>query len=468
MSVNSFDNYPMSWKPIIENGSAPIYLAIADQLEKDIRQGNLAPGTKLPPQRELADFLDVNLSTISRAFKKCEQKGLICASVGSGTFVSSDVAVNTILLHNHDTRRLIELGSIFPDASANEEVAAYIKNMTAEPDFGRLFQYGFFGGTMWQKQAAVKWIAKTSYQTQTHKVLLANGGQNAIFAVLAGLFHAGDKIGTDPVTYPGIKTAANMLNIQLVPIQQENNEITAEGLLYACKNENIKGIYLIPDFHNPTTHTMSLDTRKMIAAMAKEKGLIVIEDAINSLLTPNPLPPIATYAPENVMHITSLSKTVAPGLRLAFVTTPDAFRKQMEVALYNMNITVSPFMAELAARMIFDETAERIVQKRRLHTQKQNMIVDRYLKGYNVLGDHNSNFRWLMLPERFTGESFELCAYHAGVQVFAAERFTVGKTKPERAIRMAITAPEDSVQLQEALKIIRGLLESSNNDTTFY
>lgn len=468
MPVNSFENYPMSWKPKIEKSTTPIYLAIADQLEKDIRKGILAPGTKLPPQRELADFLDVNLSTVSRAFKKCEQNGLICASVGSGTFVSSDVAVNTILLHHHDANRLIELGSVFPDASANEEIAAYIKNMTAEPDFGRLFQYGLFGGTMWQKQAAVKWIKKTGYQTQPQKILLANGGQNAIFAILAGLFHSGDKIGTDPVTYPGIKTAAKMLNIQLVPIQQKNGEITEEGLLYTYKNENIKGIYLIPDYHNPTTHNMSLDTRKMVAATAQEKGLIIIEDAINSLLTPNPLPSIAAYAPENVLHITSLSKTVAPGLRLAFITTPDAFRKQMEVALYNMNITVSPFMAELAARMIHDETAERIVQKRRIYTQEQNAIVDRCLNGYSISGDHDANFRWLMLPEKFTGESFELCAYHAGVQVYAAERFTVGKTKPQRAVRMAITAPEDAAQLEEALKIIRNLLESSHDEATFY
>lgn len=468
MPINSFDNYPMSWKPTIEKGSTPIYLAIADQLEKDIRSGVLSPGTKLPPQRELADFLDVNLSTVSRAFKKCEQQGLICASVGSGTFVSSDVAVNTILLHAHDAHRLIELGSIFPDASANEEISAYIKKMTAEPDFGRLFQYGFFGGTLWQKQAAVKWIRRTGYQSQPQNILLANGGQNAIFAVLAGLFHPGDKIGTDPVTYPGIKTAARMLNIQLVPIQQENNEITEEGLLYACKNENIKGIYLIPDYHNPTTHTMSFDTRKMIAAKAREKGLIIIEDAINSLLTAKPLPPIAAYAPENVVHIVSLSKTVAPGLRLAFITTPEAYRKQMEVVLYSMNITVSPFMAELAARMIYDEVAEKIAQKRRIYTQEQNAVVDRCLDGYRILGDHDSNFRWLLLPERFTGESFELCAYHAGVQVYAAERFAVGKTIPERAVRMAITAPEDAAQLEEALKTIRSLLESSQDEATFY
>jgi len=458
----------MSWKPKLNNVNVPIYIAIADQLEKDIRTGLLIPGTKLPPQRELADFLDVNLSTISRAFKKCEQKGLICASVGSGTFVSSDVAVNMILLPEQGSHQLIELGSIFPDVSSNEEITKYIKKMIAEPDFGRLFQYGLPGGTVWQKESAVKWICKTGYQTQPHKILLSSGGQNAIATILAGLFNPGDKIGADPMTYPGIKTAATMLGIQLVAIQQKNSEITEESLLYACKSENIKGLYLIPDFHNPTTHTMSHETRRMIAATAKEKGLIVVEDAINSCLTEKPLPPIASYAPENVLYISSLSKTVSPGLRLAFIVTPDAFQKQLNVALYNMNITVSPLMAELAARMIHDDVAEKIAQKRRIYTQAQNTIVDRYLDGYSILGEKESNFRWLILPESFTGQSFELCAYHAGVQVYAAERFAVGKSKPERAVRLAVTAPGSTAQLEKALKIIRNLLDSNCDSAKFF
>lgn len=468
MPFNSFDDYPMSWKPELNDSAGPIYVAIADQLEKDIRTGVLSPGTKLPPQRELADFLDVNLSTITRAFKRCEQKGLICASIGRGTFVSSDVAVNTILLPPHDSQKKIELGSVFPDASVNEDITKFIKKMIAEPDFGRLFQYGHLGGTPWQKQAAVKWISQTGYQTESPRVILSSGGQNGITAVLAGLFSRGDKIGADPVTYPGIKTAAQMLGIQLVAINQANHEITEEGLLYACKNENIKGLYLIPDFHNPTTHTMSLNTRQMIAATAREKGLIIIEDAINSLLASNPCPPVAAFAPENVLYIISFSKTVSPGLRLAFIVTPAAFQRPMEVTLYNMNITVSPFMAELAARMIHDGAAEQIVQKRRTFTREQNAIVDKYLGKYSLWGDPECNFRWLKLPERFTGESFELCAYHAGVRVYAAERFAVGNAKPERAVRLAITAPEEPAQLEEGVKILSRLLADHQDNAIFY
>ena len=90
MPFNSFENYPMSWKPSLDKNARSLYQALAQQLADDIQSGILLPGTKLPPQRELADFLDINVSTVSKAFKLCELKGLLSATVGSGTFVSYD------------------------------------------------------------------------------------------------------------------------------------------------------------------------------------------------------------------------------------------------------------------------------------------------------------------------------------------------------------------------------------------
>lgn len=81
MPVNSFENYPMSWKPTLTLTQNPLYLSLAMAMEEDIQNGVLLPGTKLPPQRELADYLDLNLSTITRAFKVCEKKGLFVVSL---------------------------------------------------------------------------------------------------------------------------------------------------------------------------------------------------------------------------------------------------------------------------------------------------------------------------------------------------------------------------------------------------
>lgn len=459
MPVNSFEDYPMSWKPNFSKMEGPLYKAIAEKLETDIKNGLLTPGTRLPPQRELADFLDINLSTISRAFKLCEQKGFICATVGNGTFVAYDAATNPYLLPEEDVSGIIEMGPLFPSTTTTDEIVAQLKKMIGEPDFGKLFQYGRPGGTPWQKETGAKLIRKAGYEVNPENLLLTSGGQNAIAAILASLFQPGDKIGTDALTFPGLKTAANMLGIQLIPIQQEDNEMTEAGLYYACKNENIKGIYVIPDYHNPTTHTMSVVTRKRIALIAQKNHLIVIEDAIHSLLLENPLAPIASYAPEQVLYISSLSKVASPGLRIAYMAVPKQYRKRLSEALYNMNISVSPLMAELASRMIISGSMDNLIENHRAQNRLRNSTIDRYLSSYKIMGGADCIIRWLILPERFTGESFAAKAYQLGVQVYGAERFVVGNAKPTSAVRLAIMAPESLSKLEEAIGIIKSILD---------
>lgn len=140
MPINSFENYPMSWKPSIDKTEKPIYKALARQLEQDIVNGVLLPGTKLPPQRELADYLDLNLSTISKAFKMCELKGLLSATVGSGTFVSYDALSNAYLLE--DTKpKLIEMGATLPDHASYEPLMLHLSNMLQETDYEKWFGF---------------------------------------------------------------------------------------------------------------------------------------------------------------------------------------------------------------------------------------------------------------------------------------------------------------------------------------
>lgn len=462
MPINSFENYPMSWKPKLEKTNKPIYLSLADQLENDISEGILLPGTKLPPQRELADFLDINVSTISRAFKLCEKKGLLSGAIGSGTFVSYDVNANIFMTPDH-TSHLVEMGSMMPETEAvsKGKITELLQKMIAEPDFEKLLQYGSLEGRAWQREAAVKLIEKSGYKTTADLLLPASGGQNAIAAVLAGLFQPGDKIGTDPLTYPGIKSAAKMLGIQLVPIKHENNEISEEGLLYACKNENIKGIYIIPNYQNPTTHIMSEECRRMIARTAKEKNLIIIEDGINSLLMEKPLSAVATYATENTIYIVSMSKAVAPALRLAYIATPKQYMNDLKTALYNINISQSVFLMELASRMIASKNVDKLIDERRQRTRKRNALVNKYLEGHEIMGDDEVIFRWLILPEGIEAEQFQDKALKRGVKVYMSERFTVGNTKPIEAVRLAVAAPESSEELEKGLKILKELLEEN-------
>lgn len=465
MPVNSFDNYPMLWKPSLAGETMPLYKALARLLEEDIKKGALKPGDMLPPQRELADYLDINVSTISRAFKLCEQRGLISATVGKGTYISSDVHVNSRILTAAKTSGFIEMGPTYPSYRQNMAVIEFVKSMLDQSNAADFLRYASPCGSLSQKAAGVKWVKKANLNTTEEHLILSYGGQNALAAILAALFQPGDRIGTDLCIYSGMKTLAKMLGIQLVPIQQENNAMSPAALHNYCKNKELKGVYLIPDYQNPTTHSMSLHTRKEIASIAKEYNIIVIEDAINSLLRENPSIPIAMLASDQTVYVSSTSKALCAGLRIGFIVSPSVYKSALELALYNLNLVISPFTAEIICQLIESSMADEIIKDRKAMIVSRNRLTDAILGAYQLLGDAYCYFRWLLLPEGWTGKTFELCAKNAGVQVYCAERFAVGNSLVPNAVRIAITAPEDLAELETGLYILQSILKQADDFT---
>lgn len=458
MPVNSFENYPMSWKPTLENSKKPIYIYLADSLEADILSGKLTPGTKLPPQRELADFLDINLSTITRAFKLCEQRGLICSVVGNGTYISSDAASNSMLMLNSSHPNIIEMGAILPNAEFNKYVSSYLQTMATEPDFYKLLQYGTIEYDDLQIQAAQKWLSYFSLSSSKEHILYSAGSQNAIFATLSALFQAGDRIATMPTTYPGLKVAAKILGIHLVPLHLENGKITENVLQYAHKTQNVKGFYFIPDFHNPTSELLSVETRKLIATFCEKEKVPFIEDAIYTLFLPKPLPPIASFAPNQGIFISSTSKILAPGLRLAVIHCPQTAYPLIKESLYGMQIAPPALMMQLFTRMILSGRFDEIRSLRIQDLEQRNQIFDEIIKDFKNTGDFHSPIRWIQIPTSITPAQFEALALSHNLQVYSADRFIVGSESIPNAIRVSLISAEKIEDYRTGLQILEKLL----------
>ena len=460
MPINSFENYPMSWKPTLKHTKRPLYLTLAEQLEADIHCGILRPGTKLPPQRELADFLDINVSTVTRAFKICSNKGLLSSAVGSGTFVSYDVNTSTLIIPERPDSPIIELGSMMPETLPPKEAIELLQKMLAEESSKHLFQYSYHVEHRY-KDAAAHLLERVGLSaTDPHRILFAAGGQNAISAIFCGLFCPGDRIGIDPLIYPGVKGSAKLFGIQLVPLRQENGEISEEGLMAAYKNEGIKGLYVMPDLHNPTNHTMSEDCRRMIARKAKELNLLILEDGINSLLMEKPSCPIASLAPEHTIYMLSLSKTILPALRLAYLHVPSHYVEPLHNALYHLNLSQSSLLLELASRLIVSGKLDSLFETRRKGLLARNRLVDEIFPKGTAIGGAECLSRWLLLPNGITGAEFERLAKERGVSVYGSERFAVGKEPPVAAARLAICAPQTMEELERGLCILKEILES--------
>lgn len=460
MPVNSFADYPMSWQPALprEAGPQPLYRVLAAQLARDIASGVLRPGTKLPPQRELADFLDISVSTVTKAFRICSNKGLLTSTVGSGTFVAYD-ARTCLSVAPERQQTVIEMGSMMPETLPQDGVTAILEQMLQEASASHLYQYSNPKEVRHQDAARSFLRQAGALLPENKDVLISLGGQNALAAILPALFKAGDRIGVDPLIYPGLKRAASLFGIRLVPINQTNGEMSRHGLLQAISDYHIKGVYVTPDFQNPTTHILSHAGRQMLAEIAREKNLVIVEDAIASLLLPRPVPPVQSLAPERTVYILSLSKAILPALRLAYMAVPEPWQGQIEQVLETLELAQSALLLELADRIIVSGEYEAILRERQSSLVRRNELTERILAGFAVAGDRYSLCRWLVLPAAWTGERFEREALRHGVRVLGAQHFAVGRKPWQEGVRLAIGAPRNLDQLEQALTTIKGLLE---------
>ena len=133
----------MSWLPQLKNRTGAIYKELAAQLEAAIQSGELKPGTKLPPQRELADYLNVNLSTITKVYKLCSLKGLLQTTIGRGTYIAYDVMNSRCLWpDNWKNPQIIPLGATRPDENSYTDVQRQLRDILSEPDCVKWFDYG--------------------------------------------------------------------------------------------------------------------------------------------------------------------------------------------------------------------------------------------------------------------------------------------------------------------------------------
>jgi DNA-binding transcriptional MocR family regulator len=138
------------------------------------------------------------------------------------------------------------------------------------------------------------WITASRW-TAPENILPATGSQNAICAILLGLFRPGDRIGTNPLSFSGLKSIAKMIGIQLVPLPEKDGRIQYDNLKQFCRSENLKGFYFIPEQHNPTTYTMNPAERICICEVAKALNIIIIEDVINRMFSEEAYPPLFSY-----------------------------------------------------------------------------------------------------------------------------------------------------------------------------
>lgn len=452
-----------NWVPKIDKGGKPVYLAIADAIADDVRDGMLSPGAKLPPLRVLAERLGLDFTTVSRAYAEAGRRGLVVGRVGQGTFVRAPIG---------DAGRRAESGSSVIDMTMNApplpDSPALVERMrrewaavAAEISPRRLLGYGDNAGAEEDRAAGVYWLRHRIPDLTEDRLVICPGAQGAMLALFSLWAHPGDTVLTEALTYPGMKALAAHLGFRLVGLPMDGEGILPDAFREACQTHKPKAFYCNPTLHNPTTITLSLERRQEIATIAREHGVPIVEDDAYGMLPASSPPAFAALAPELTYHIAGLAKCVAPALRIAYLVAPD--RRHAIRAAASLRATMlmaSPITSALATRWILGGTAEAALNGIRAEARARRQLALELLPEGSYSSAPDAFHLWLRLPEGWSRAEFAAHLRARGLAVAGSDAFAVTETPPE-ALRICLGTLPDREETRKTLLLLADMLEQS-------
>jgi DNA-binding transcriptional MocR family regulator len=440
----------------------PIYRQLAEAIVERIASGELAAGDRLPPQREMARVLRINLTTVTRAFSMLQQRGLVESRPGRGSVVtgspmSGDVGFKSAPT---DAPGLIDLSVNRPPTTAYlDALAVLLPRLAKDRRYAMLQDYHPPEGPGWAREAAAAWLAPVAGGGDAGRIMLVDGAQHGLACVLRGMVRPGDVMLADAVTYQGINALCRSLAVDLRGIPMDREGMRPDLFEAACAQWRPRAVFLVPSLHNPTAITMPEERRVAIMEAARRHNVIVIEDDVYGPLLDERPRSLACIEPELTVHVSGFSKCVAPGLRLGFVAAPRALLGDIAAALRIDCWSISPLTALIGSMMLEDGAIAQILGRQREELLIRQAVIREVLAGFDVLTGDTSTHAWLPLPEPWRGNVFARVARQRGVGLLAAEAFAVGREPVPHAVRINVAAARSRSELRRALEIIADLMK---------
>lgn len=436
-----------NWWDKVHDRPAPLYVAIADAIDDAVRSGRLRGGERLPPQRELAAALGVDLTTVTRAYGLARDAGLIQGSGRLGSHVRNiaevpqpDIAADSGMIMPPQPAF-----ALLPDA-LRTGMARLLRAGGQSP----LLQYQPTGGSLRDRREAANAFTARSLPTSEAEVILAAGGQNALHAILGTIFAPGDIVAAGRFTYPGLLALARRFGLRLHPLAIDREGIMPDAIEAAAR-AGARALYVVPTDDNPTTATLPLARRRAIADIARAHGLTIVEDDAYGRLPADPLPSLASFAPELTWHIASVSKIISPTLRVAHVRAPsEQAAGRLAADIHETAVMAPPLNAALVTSWLRDGSFTRLVAAVRDEGIARQRIVARMLKGIDHAAHPEGYHHWLRLPEGIDPARIAAIVRPAGLSIVPSATFAIDPAEVEPALRISIGGAIDHDRLARA------------------
>ena len=238
------------------------------------------------------------------------------------------------------------------------------------------------------------------YGVPVSKVQITTSSQQGIDVCTRILCDPGDIILTTEPTYLGALQSFKAYRADVRAISSCHSE---EG---AARRENLKFIYVIPDFNNPSGETMTLEERKEIVKLARELDVVIVEDSPYRELrySGEEVPTIYSLAPERTLHLGSFSKIFAPGFRLGWIIGPEELLEQIYICKQALDLCPPVFDQYMATEFLTSGALDaNLVKTKAEYRRRRDLMVsllEKYMpEGVKWTYPEGGLFLFLTLPE---------------------------------------------------------------------
>jgi DNA-binding transcriptional MocR family regulator len=390
--------------PVFRNwasGTGPMYTRLAQAMRSAIESGELPGGTRLPPERPLAEALEVSRTTVVLAYQRLRDEGLVESRQGSGSWVPRRAGASPpSRLEERDRSYLGDslmraaafesegtigfMGACLPGASVplDEEWRA------AEADVAELASGSGYSPQGWPalRRGIAADFQRRGVPTTPDEILVTTGAQQAIDIVARLLVSRGESVVLEDPSYLGAIDVFALAGASMVSVPVGT---TGVALRQAVDEASPALVYLVPTYQNPTGSVMPESDRREVARLSEERGVPVLEDETLSDLSfgPEPPPPIARFAPKApILSVGSMSKLFWGGLRVGWVRAPRPLIARLTRIKVVSDLSGAVLSQALAARLL--ARREEIVRTRRLESRR------RYRKLAELLREALPDWSW--------------------------------------------------------------------------
>lgn len=451
------------------NSEVNLYIQLYRTLKRAILSGELTAASKLPTIRQLSTRLNVDPSTVVKAYELLANEELVYKRVGSGTYVrpvSTTIEDFPAFNWEYSDKKIINFAAANPSqVPFPVEQFKQLINHVLDRDQSEAFSYQNSQGFYPLRETITTYLAGQGITAHPDRIQVVSGAQQGLDLIAKVFLDFQDAVVVEEPTYSGALNAfrSRAAHICAVPLTVKGMDLDQLRLL--LRRSQPKFVYLMANFHNPTGISWSEQHKQELLRLADEHDFYIVEDDCLSELfysrhQPTSLKSLDTN--DRVIYVKSFSKVFMPGLRLAFILLPPELVSKILHAKHATDI--SSFSL---AQRVFD------LYLRNGHWEQQRdqiraLFADRFkhLQGCisclpqpirPVASPTGGLYYWLKLPRYMDGLQLQKRALEHGVALTPGQGFGL-KDKMRNYFRLSIAATERE-EISAGMKILASVCQ---------